>query len=90
MRRAFSLARLDVGRQRNSGGERMESTCSGTRPGEGATRGVSTRPRGKEGGGAYLDSTRGHLQLGSEFFAEDGVGLGIFSEDVLEDLELVP
>lgn len=37
-RRAFSLARLGMGRQRNSGSETVKATCSGTRPGEGATR----------------------------------------------------
>lgn len=50
---------------------------------------MSTRPLGKDGGGTYLNGARGHFELGGEFFAKDGVGLGVFAEDVFEDLELV-
>ena len=50
LRRAFSFARLGVGRQRNSGDETMEGTCSETKPIGGTTRRVSTR-RGRGTGG---------------------------------------
>lgn len=41
--------------------------------------------RGRE---QYLNSAGGHFELGSEFFAKDGVGLCVLAEDFLEDLEL--
>lgn len=50
---------------------------------------MSTRRRRRRRDGTNLNCARGHLELGSEFFAEDGVGLGVLAEDVLEDLELV-
>lgn len=67
----------------------MKATCSETKPEAGATRRVSTRRLGAGEEGAYLNGAGGHLELRSEFFAEDGVGLGVFAEDVFEDLELV-
>lgn len=88
-RRAFSLARLGMGRQTNSGSETMKVTCSGTRPGGGRDARVSTRRGDEAGDGAYLDCAGRHLELGGEFFAEHGVGFGVFAEDVFEDLELV-